>query len=33
VRQLEEESRRLKHLVAEHMLDIQTLKAVLAKKF
>jgi putative transposase len=33
LRQLEEENRRLKHLVAEQMLDIQALKGVLAKKF
>jgi len=33
LRQLEDENRRLKHLVAEQMLDIQALKGVLAKKF
>jgi putative transposase len=33
LRQLEEENRRLKHLVAEQMLDIQALKGVLGKKF
>jgi putative transposase len=33
LRQLEEENRRLKHLVGGQMLDIQMLKAVLAKKF
>ena len=27
------EARRLKHIVAEQVLDIQTLKGVLAKKF
>jgi putative transposase len=31
--QLEDENRRLKHLVAEQRLDIQALKGVLAKKF
>jgi putative transposase len=31
LRQLEEENRRLKHLAAEQMLDIQVLKGVLAK--
>ncbi len=30
---LEEENRRLKHIVADQTLDIQALKAVLAKKF
>ncbi len=33
MRQLEDENRRLKHLVADQMLDIQALKGVLAKKF
>jgi putative transposase len=33
LRQLEEENRRLKHIVAEQVLDIQALKGVLAKKF
>ena len=33
LRQLEDENRRLKHLVAEQMLDLQALKGVLAKKF
>jgi putative transposase len=33
LRQLEDENRRLKHLVAEQVLDIQALKGVLAKKF
>jgi len=33
LRQLEDENRRLKHIVAEQMLDIQALKGVLAKKF
>ena len=33
LRQLEEENRRLKHLVAEQVLDIQALKGLLAKKF
>ena len=32
-RQLEDENRRLKHFVAEQVLDIQALKGVLAKKF
>ena len=32
-RQLEDENRRLKHIVAEQGLDIQALKGVLAKKF
>ncbi|MCC7009011.1 MAG: transposase [Acidobacteria bacterium] len=32
VKQLEDESRRLKHVVAEQALDIQALKAVLEKK-
>jgi hypothetical protein len=30
--QLEDENRRLKHIVAEQTLDIQALKAVVAKK-
>ena len=33
LRQLEDENRRLKHLVADLTLDNQALKAVLAKKF
>jgi len=33
LRQLEEENRRLKQMVAEQALDIQALKGVLAKKF
>ena len=33
LRQLEDENRRLKHLVAELVLDIQALKGLLAKKF
>jgi putative transposase len=33
LRQLEDENGRLKHLVAEQVLDIQALKGVLAKKF
>jgi len=33
LRQLEEENRRLKHLVADLTLDNQALKAVLGKKF
>jgi putative transposase len=33
LRQLEEENRRLKQMVAEQALDIQALKWVLAKKF
>ena len=33
LRQLEEENRRLKQMVAEQALDIQALKAVLGKKF
>jgi len=33
LRLLEDENRRLKHIVAEQMLDIQALKGVLAKKF
>ena len=33
LRQLEEENRRLKHLVADLTLDNQALKAVLTKKF
>ena len=33
LRQLEDENRRLKHIVAERVLDIQALKGVLAKKF
>jgi putative transposase len=33
LRQLEEENRRLKHIVAEQVLDIQALKGVLGKKF
>jgi putative transposase len=33
LRQLEDENRRLKHLVAEQMLDLQALRGVLAKKF
>jgi putative transposase len=33
LRQLEDENRRLKHLVAEQVLNIQALKGVLAKKF
>ena len=32
LRQLEDENRRLKHIVAEQVLDIQALKGVLAKK-
>jgi len=32
-RQLEDENRRLKHIVAEQVLDIQALQGVLAKKF
>lgn len=33
LRQLEDENRRLKHLVADLTLDVQALKGVLAKKF
>lgn len=33
LRQLEDENRRLKHMVADQALDIQALKAVLEKKF
>jgi putative transposase len=33
LRQLEDANRRLKHMVAEPVLDIQALKGVLAKKF
>ena len=33
LRQLEDVNRRLKHIVAEQVLDIQALKGVLAKKF
>jgi putative transposase len=33
LRQLEDENRRLKQLVAEQALDLQALKGVLAKKF
>jgi len=33
LRQLEDDNRRLKHIVAEQVLDIQKLKGVLAKKF
>jgi putative transposase len=33
LRQLEDENRRLKHFMAEPVLDIQALKGVLAKKF
>jgi len=33
LRQLEEENRRLKQIVAEQMLDIQALKTVLGKKY
>ena len=33
LRQLEDENRRLKHIVAEQILDIQALKGVVAKKF
>ena len=33
MRQLEDENRRLKHIVAEQTLDIQALKAVVAKKW
>ncbi len=33
LRQLEDENRRLKHIVADLTLDNQTLKTVLAKKF
>ncbi len=33
LRQLEEENRRLKQMVAEQALDIQALKAVLGKKY
>ena len=33
LKQLEDENRRLKHIVAEQTLDIQALKAVLAKKW
>jgi putative transposase len=32
LKQLEDENRRLKHIVAEQTLDIQALKAVVAKK-
>jgi putative transposase len=33
LRQVEDENRRLKHIVAEQTLDIQALKAVVAKKW
>lgn len=33
LRSLEDENRRLKHIVAEQVLDIQALKGVLTKKF
>jgi putative transposase len=33
LRQLEDENRRLKHIVADQTLDIQALKAVLGKKW
>jgi putative transposase len=33
IKQLEDENRRLKHIVAEQTLDIQALKAVVAKKW
>ena len=33
LKQLEDENRRLKHIVAEQVLDIQALKAVVAKKW
>lgn len=33
LKQLEDENRRLKHIVADQTLDIQALKAVLSKKF
>jgi len=33
IRSLEDENRRLKHLVAEQALEIQTLKAVVSKNF
>ena len=33
LRQLEDQNQRLKHIVAEQVLDIQALKGVLAKKF
>lgn len=33
LKQLEEENRRLKHIVAEQTLDIQALKAVVGKKW
>src|SRR4030095_5350969 len=33
MKQLEDENRRLKHIVAEQTLDIQALKAVVAKKW
>ena len=33
LRQLEDENRRLKHIVAEPVLDLRALKGVLAKKF
>ena len=33
LKQLEDENRRLKHIVAEQTLDIQALKAVVAKKW
>jgi putative transposase len=33
LRELEEENRRLKHMVADQALDIQALKAVLGKKW
>ena len=33
LKQLEDENRRLKHIVAEQALDIQALKAVVAKKW
>jgi putative transposase len=33
LKQVEDENRRLKHIVAEQTLDIQALKAVVAKKW
>ena len=33
LKQIEDENRRLKHIVAEQTLDIQALKAVVAKKW
>jgi putative transposase len=33
IRQLEDENRRLKHIVAEQTLDLQALKAVVARKW